>query len=69
MGAEIRVHDPYVEHWWELEEQDSYPSPDSSKGRFFHRQGKLKELRVETDLWKAMKGVDAVILAVRHQAL
>jgi len=67
MGAEIRVHDPYVEHWWELEEQDSYPSPDSSKGRFFHRQGKLKDLRVVQDLWKAMKGVDAVILAVRHK--
>jgi nucleotide sugar dehydrogenase len=67
MGAEIRVHDPYVEHWWELEEQDSYPSPGSSKGRFFHRQGKLKDLRVEQDLWRAMKGVDAVILAVRHQ--
>jgi nucleotide sugar dehydrogenase len=67
MGAELRVHDPYVEHWWELEEQDAYPSPGSSKGRFFHRQGKLKDLRVEQDLWKAMKGVDAVILAVRHK--
>jgi hypothetical protein len=32
MGAEIRVHDPCVEHWWELEEQASYPSPNSSKG-------------------------------------
>lgn len=67
MGAEIRVHDPYVEHWWELEEQDAYPSPGSGKGRFFHRQEKLKDLRVETDLWKAMKGVDAIILAVRHK--
>ena len=26
MGAEIKVHDPYVDHWYELEEQDSYPS-------------------------------------------
>lgn len=67
MGAEIRVHDPYVEHWWELEEQDTYPSPGTGKGRFFHRQGKLKELRVEQDLWKSMKGVDAVVLAVRHK--
>ncbi|NQU74871.1 MAG: GDP-mannose dehydrogenase, partial [Planctomycetes bacterium] len=25
MGAEISVHDPYVEHWYELEEQDTYP--------------------------------------------
>ena len=23
MGAEIKVHDPYVEHWWEFEQQDS----------------------------------------------
>jgi len=23
MGAEIRVHDPYVEHWWEFEQQDT----------------------------------------------
>jgi nucleotide sugar dehydrogenase len=67
MGAELRVHDPYVEHWWELEEQDTYPSPGSSKARFFHRQAKLKELRVEQDLWKAMQGVDAIVLAVRHK--
>jgi UDP-N-acetyl-D-glucosamine dehydrogenase len=67
MGAEIRVHDPYVEHWWELETQDTYPGPGQSKGRFFHRQSKLGELRVEQDLWKSMKGVDAVVLAVRHE--
>jgi len=24
MSAEIKVHDPYVEHWYELEEQDTY---------------------------------------------
>ena len=23
MGAEIRAHDPYVQHWWELEKQES----------------------------------------------
>jgi nucleotide sugar dehydrogenase len=67
MGAEIRVHDPYVEHWWEFEKQDTYPSPQFSKARFFHRQEKLKELSVEKDLWKAMKGVDAIVLAVRHE--
>jgi len=67
MGAEIRVHDPYVDHWWELETQDTYPGPGQSKGRFFHRQGRLGELRVEQDLWKSMKGVDAVVLAVRHE--
>ena len=25
MGAEMRVHDPYVDHWFELEQQDVYP--------------------------------------------
>jgi nucleotide sugar dehydrogenase len=67
MGANVHVHDPYVEHWWEFEAQDSYPTPGYSLARFFHRQEGLKNLRVERDLWKAMKGVDAIILAVRHK--
>jgi UDP-N-acetyl-D-mannosaminuronate dehydrogenase len=67
MGANVHVHDPYVEHWWEFEAQDSYPTPGYSLARFFHRQEGLKNLRVERDLWKAMKGVDAIVLAVRHK--
>ncbi len=67
MGANVSVHDPYVEHWWEFEAQDSYPTPGYSLARFFHRQEGLKNLRVERDLWKALKGVDAVVLAVRHK--
>jgi len=66
MGAEIRVHDPYVDHWWELEAQDSYPSPGHSRSRFFHRQDKLTDARIEPDMWKAMHGVEAIVLAVRH---
>ena len=66
MGAEIRVHDPYVDHWWELEAQNSYPRPGQSKARFFHRQRKLADVRVEPDLKKAMRGADALVLAVRH---
>jgi UDP-N-acetyl-D-glucosamine dehydrogenase len=68
MGAEIRVHDPYVEHWWEFEQQDSYPGVGQSKARFFRNQEKLKEMRIEQDLQKALKDADAVIFAVRHQA-
>ncbi len=66
MGAEIRVHDPYVEHWWELESQETYPHPDYSRARFFHRQERLGDLRIAKDMWKALKGVDAIVLAVRH---
>ena len=66
MGAEMRVHDPYVAHWWELEKQDEYPSSDHSLKRFFRGQERLKDLRVEQDLKKALHGVDAVIFAVRH---
>jgi hypothetical protein len=66
MGAEVSVHDPYVEHWWEFENQDNYPAPSFSKGRFFHRQDKLKRLRMAPDLWSAMKNIDALVIAVRH---
>jgi nucleotide sugar dehydrogenase len=66
MGADMSVHDPYLEHWWEFEAQDSYPDSSHSWARFFHRQEKLKELRIEPDMWEAMKGVEALILAVRH---
>ena len=68
MGAEVKVHDPYVEHWWEFEAQDAYPHPAYSLSRFFHRQESLKDLRIEKDMWAAMKGADAIVLAVRHEA-
>jgi UDP-N-acetyl-D-glucosamine dehydrogenase len=68
MGAEIRVHDPYVDHWYELENQDTYPSPESSWKRFFRNQEHLNEVTVEKDLQKALSGVEAVIFAVPHKA-
>ena len=68
MGAEIRVHDPYVEHWWEFEQQDTYPAEGQSKAQFFRNQEKLKEIRIEPDLNKALHGAEAVILAVPHAA-
>lgn len=68
MGAEIRVHDPYVEHWWEFEQQDTYPGVGQSKARFFRNQEKLKDIRIEPDLDKVLKDADAVILAVPHKA-
>jgi nucleotide sugar dehydrogenase len=67
MGANVKVHDPYVDHWWEFEAQDNYPHPDYSLKRFFHRQESLKNIHLEQDLWAALKGVDAVVLAVRHK--
>lgn len=67
MGADVKVHDPYVDHWWEFEAQESYPSSKHSLSRFFHRQEGLKNLRIEKNLWEAMKGVDAIVLAVRHE--
>jgi nucleotide sugar dehydrogenase len=67
MGAELKVHDPYVLHWWEFENQDEYPSNAHSLKRFFRGQGKLKDLRVEKDLKKALRDSDAIIFAVRHQ--
>ena len=67
MSAEIRIHDPYVDHWYELEEQDTYPSPGSSWKRFFRNQEGLKQTVVEKDLELSMKGAEAVILTVPHK--
>jgi nucleotide sugar dehydrogenase len=67
MGAELRVHDPYVLHWWEFEKQDEYPTSSNGLKRFFRGQEKLKDLRVEQNLEKALHGIDAVIFAVRHK--
>ena len=66
MGAEIRVHDPYVDHWWEMEKQDGYPI-HNSWSRFFRNQEGLKDLQVYKELPETLKGADAVVLAVRHQ--
>jgi UDP-N-acetyl-D-glucosamine dehydrogenase len=67
MGGDIRVHDPYVEHWWEFEAQDTYPAVGASWARFFRNQDILKDLRVNKDLGLTLKGADAVVLAVRHK--
>ncbi|HML73106.1 MAG TPA: UDP binding domain-containing protein [Anaerohalosphaeraceae bacterium] len=67
MGAEMHVHDPYLEHWYELESQETYPAPGQSWARFFRNQEHLNELRVQSDLAAALKGAEAVILAVPHE--
>jgi nucleotide sugar dehydrogenase len=66
MGAEMRVHDPYLEHWYELEKQDTYPAPGRSLARFFRNQDHLVNIRVQHDLAGALKGAAAIILAVPH---
>lgn len=65
--AGVSVHDPYVKHWWELEKQDTYPATDRSLKQFFRNQEKLKDLRVQHDMASGLKGVDGIILAVRHE--
>jgi nucleotide sugar dehydrogenase len=67
MGAETRVHDPYVDHWYELESQDTYPAPGHSWSRFFRNQGGLTHTVVQKDLAKAIEGAEVVILAVPHK--
>jgi nucleotide sugar dehydrogenase len=67
MGAEMQVHDPYVEHWYELETQDVYPAPGHSWARFFHNQDSMVNIRVQRDLATALKGVVGLILAVPHK--
>jgi len=66
MGAEIRVHDPYVDKWFEFENQEEYAA--TSRSVFFRNQKKLKDLRVQKDLNKSLMNIDALVLAVRHNA-
>ena len=67
MGAEVKAHDPYVQHWWELEKQDTYPAVGASWSRFFRNQEELSKFKMTVDLKEALKGSDAVIIAVRHK--
>jgi nucleotide sugar dehydrogenase len=67
MGADLRVHDPYVEHWYELENQDEYPAPGHSWKRFFRNQEGLRNIRVQQDLPAALHDAEALILAVPHE--
>lgn len=66
MGAEMHVHDPYLEHWYELENQDAYPSPGQSWSRFFRNQQDLENIKVQDDLQASLNEVEALILAVPH---
>ncbi len=67
MGAYVRAHDPYVSHWWELEKQDTYPAVGASLSRFFRNQEHLLHFTMTPTLEEALKGTDAVVLAVRHR--
>jgi nucleotide sugar dehydrogenase len=67
MGAEVKAHDPYVNHWWELEKQASYPATGLSLSRFFRNQDQLDGFNMAEDMEDALKGSDAVVLAVRHK--
>ena len=67
MGATMRVHDPYVEHWYELEAQENYPAPGHSWSRFFRNQNDLGKCQVQNDLKASLKGAEAIIFAVPHQ--
>jgi len=67
MGASMRVHDPYIDHWYELEKQDVYPASGHSWKRYFRNQEELTNIRVQKDLPEALRGVEAVIFAVPHK--
>lgn len=65
MGAEPRVHDPYVDRWFEFENQDEYPI--QRKAFFFRNQKRLKDLKVHKDIEAALIDIDALVFAVRHE--
>ena len=64
MGGDVKVHDPYVDNWVELEHQDTFPN---SWSKYFRKQEELKELKVQKNLQDALVDAEAMILAVPHQ--
>jgi len=68
MGAIPRVHDPYVDKWWEFINQETYPGNGHSKAQFFRNQEALKDLVVLKDLPAALRDVSSVVFAVRHSS-
>ncbi|OEU76146.1 MAG: GDP-mannose dehydrogenase [Desulfuromonadales bacterium C00003107] len=66
MGAEIRAHDPYVDHWWEIEKQETYPATGLSLSRFFRNQQELDGFAMTPELSDSLCNAEAVVLAVRH---
>ncbi|MCF2141403.1 MAG: GDP-mannose dehydrogenase [Candidatus Lokiarchaeota archaeon] len=66
MGAVPKVHDPYVDVWWEFREQQTYPGNGHSKAQFFRNQSSLQTLEVLKDLPSSFSDVSAVIFAVKH---
>src|SRR5690606_27853822 len=66
MGAEMRGHDPYVDHWYEMESQDTYPVSGQSWKHFFRNQESLSALIVEKEFSAVFRGIEALILAVPH---
>jgi nucleotide sugar dehydrogenase len=67
LGAAIRVHDPYVDHWHELENQETYPAAGQSRSRFFRNQERMTDVRVQENLASVLPGASAIVLAVRHK--
>jgi nucleotide sugar dehydrogenase len=67
MGGDVVVHDPYVKHWFEFEQQETYPGEGHSRKEFFRNQDGLTEMKMAQSLDQALRGADAVVLAVRHE--
>jgi len=67
LGAVIRVHDPYVDHWHELENQETYPAAGQSRSRFFRNQERVTDIPIQNDLTAALRNASAIVLAVRHK--
>ncbi|MHC1756386.1 MAG: nucleotide sugar dehydrogenase [Methanosarcina sp.] len=67
MGAEMRVHDPYVNHWYEMESQDTYPASGQSWKHFFRNQDDLTGLDIKKNFSEAVKDIEALIFAVPHK--
>ena len=56
MGAEMRVHDPYVDHWYEFEKQDTVPRARALAGAVLPQPGGADGPARQKDLPAALRG-------------
>lgn len=67
LGVEIKVHDPYIQHWNEFENQPELLARGYSWAKFFTNQESLVDLKMEENLCGALEDVQALIIAVPHE--
>jgi len=64
--SNIKIHDPYIKTWHEIESQSEYPVKGIDWNNQLSNQNLANDLKMEDTISDTINGADVVILAVRH---